>query len=224
MLKPRHGAAYRLCPDATGLNSSLPFSLHSSELVLIVAALGAIGGLSLFFHGFSLLQQRWPVPVHRPAKTSAQAVTTTTLSAAAQTPSAPGDTSTRDSRTRAEVIKLTPHDSGEVSSASMTQQGRIAAALLKAGVPSPATWSSEAVQTAVRVQEPSADKESPSASDAEVSRVLQQGASASAVRIAGLNQTAPRHASTWKPTIMIWGGPALTLACIYVLASRLGWL
>lgn len=224
MLKRKHGAAFRVCPDATGLNFSLPFSLHSSELVLIAAALGAIGGLSLFFHGFSLLQQRWPTPVQRPAKTAAHAVTTTTPNATLDTPAGPGDTLTRDSRTRAEVIKLTPHDSGEISSASMTQQGRIAAALLKAGVPSPATWSSEPVHTAVRVEEPSANKESPSASDAEVSRVLQQGASASAVRIAGLNQTAPRHASNWKPTIMIWGGPVLTLACVYVLASRLGWL
>jgi hypothetical protein len=214
-----------VCPDATGLNFSLPFSLHSSDVVLIAAALGAIGGLSLFFHGFSLLQQRWPVPVHRPAKTAAHPVTSTTLSAPTETPSGgAGDTPTRDPRTRAEVIKLTPHDSVEISSASMTQQGRIAAALLKAGVPSPATWPTEPAHTAVRVEEPSANKESSSASDAEVSRVLQQGASASAVRIAGLNQTAPRHASNWKPTLMIWGGPALTLACIYVLASRLGWL
>jgi hypothetical protein len=210
-------------PDAKGLNLSLPFSLHSSEVVLIVAALGAIGGLSLFFHGFSLLQQHWPTPVHRSAKTAAHRVATT-LSTTVDTPSGPEDTPTRDSRTRAEVIKLTPHDSVEISSASMTQQGRIAAALLKAGVPSPATWSSEPVHTAVRMAEPPASKASSTASDTEVSRVLQQGASASAVRIAGLNQTAPRHASHWKPTLMIWGGPALALACIYVLASRLGWL
>jgi hypothetical protein len=205
------------------LNFSLPFSLHSSEVVLIVAALGAIGGLSLFFHGFSLLQQRWPVPAHRPVKTAAHAVTTTTLSTALDT-SGPGDTPTRDSHTRAEVIKLTPHDGEEIISASMTQQGRIAAALLKAGVPSPATWSSEPVHTAVRVQEPSANNDSTAASNAELSRVLQQGASASAVRVAGLNQSPPGHASHWKPTLMIWGGPALTLACIYVLAARLGWL
>jgi Flp pilus assembly protein CpaB len=204
------------------LNFSLPFSLHSSELVLIVAALGAIGGLSLFFHGFSLLQQRWPVPAYRPAKLAAHVVTTTTVSTA-ETQSGPGDTN-RESRTRAEIIKLTPHDATEISSASMTQQGRIAAALLKAGVPSPATWSTEPVHTAIRVDEPPASDPTAIASDAEVSRVLQQGASASAVRVAGLNQSSPSHASNWKPSLMIWGGPALTLACIYVLASRLGWL
>jgi hypothetical protein len=210
-----------VCPDATGLNFSLPFSLHSSEVLLIVAALGAIGGLSLFFHGFSLLQQRWPVPVHRAAKSAAQAVTITTLTPAA-TGSGTEDAFTLESLTRAEVIKLTPHDSTEINSASMTQQGRIAAALLKAGVPSPATWSTEPVHTAIRLDEPPASNPTSIASDVEVSRVLQQGASA--VRIAGLNQSAPRHTSNWKPTLMIWGGPALTLACIYVLASRLGWL
>jgi hypothetical protein len=198
--------------------------LHSGELLLIVAALGTIAGLSLFFHGFSLLQQRWPVPAHRAAKSAAHAVTTTRLTTTAETPSASEDTTAPESRRRAEVIKLTPHDSGEISSASMTQQGRIAAALLKAGVPSPATWSTEPVHTAIRVDEPPASNPNSTASDSEVSRVLQQGATASAVRIAGLNQSAPSHASRWKPTLMIWGGPALTLGCIYLLASRLGWL
>jgi hypothetical protein len=224
MLKPRHGAAFRACADATSLNFSLPFSLHSSEVVLIVAALGAIGGLSLFFHGFSLLQQRWPVPAHRPAKLAAHAVPTTTLTTPAATPSGTEDTLTSESHARAEIIQLTPHDATEISSASMTQQGRIAAALLKAGVPSPTTWSTEPVHAAIRVDEPPASNPTSIASDAEVSRALQQNASASAVRIAGLNQAPPSHPSHWKPSLMIWGGPALTLVCIYVLASRLGWL
>lgn len=224
MLKPRHDAAFRACADATGVNFSLPFSLHSSEVELIVAALGAIGGLSLFFHGFSLLHLRLPGPAHHMAKGTAQAVTTTTLTTMAATPSVSHDRLTSESHTRAEIIKLTPHDATEISSASMTQQGRIAAALSKAGVPSPATWSNEPVQTAIRVDEPAASNPTSSASDTEVSRVLQQGASASAVRVAGLNQPTSHRASNWKPTLMIWGGPALTLACIYILASRLGWL
>jgi hypothetical protein len=202
------------------LNVSLPFSLHQGNLLLIVAALGAIAGLSLFFHGFSLLQQRWPAPVPRPAKMTAHAVTTTA-------PDIPcgADTLVRETRSaRSEVIKLTSHDGGEISSASMTQQGRIAAALLKAGIPNPATWSSASTHATVRVEDPVADKQLSPASDAEVSRVLQQGATASAFRIPALNQTAPRDASNWKATLMIWGGPALTLACIYVMAAHLGWL
>lgn len=202
---------------------------------MIAAALGAIAGLAFFFHGFSLLQQRWPAPVLRPTKSPANTTTTTTLTAATLTAATTevsagsGDTSRESRSTRAEVIKLTPHEGNEISSASMTQQGRIAAALLKAGVPSPATWSTEPVHTSVRVDEQSTSRqssntESSTASGAEVSRVLQQGATASAFRIPGLDQTTPRHASTWKPTLMIWGGPALTLACIYLLVSRLGWL
>jgi len=31
-------------------------------------------------------------------------------------------------------------------------------------------------------------------------------------------------AFSWKAAIMIWGGPALTLGCVYLLAAHLGWL
>jgi hypothetical protein len=206
------------------LNVSLPFSLHSSNVLLIVAALGAIAGLSLFFHGFSLLQQRWPVPVQRATKI-AHAVTTTTLTTTAAEASCGANTPVLETRSaRAEVINLTPYAEGGVSSASMTQQGRIAAALLKAGIPSPATWSNETTHAAVRIEDPVASNHPSPASDAEVSRVLQQGATASAFRIPTLDQAAPRHASKWKATLMIWGGPALTLACIYLMAAHLGWL
>jgi hypothetical protein len=202
------------------LNFSLPFSLHSGELILIASALGAVAGLSLFFHGFSLLQQRWPSPVHRPVKTSASNTGATEAAKSSQAEiSDSAQTETRGARP--EVIKLTPQEPAEVSSASMTQQGRIAAALLKAGIPSPATWSHESMQVTVRVEEQSATPAQPS--EAEVSRVLQQGANASEFRIPALNQNAART-SSWRATAMIWGGPALTLTCIYILASRLGWL
>jgi hypothetical protein len=28
----------------------------------------------------------------------------------------------------------------------------------------------------------------------------------------------------WQSALMIWGGPALTLLCLYILAARFGWL
>jgi hypothetical protein len=28
----------------------------------------------------------------------------------------------------------------------------------------------------------------------------------------------------WKSAAMIWGGPALTLLCVYILVSSLGWM
>jgi hypothetical protein len=222
MLKPRHRAGFRSCLDAPRLNFSLPFSLHSGDVLLIAAALGAIAGLSLFFHGFSLLQQRWPVPIHRPVKSSASG-SVVDQAANASAPKTAGSASGEPRSARPEVIKLTPQEPVDASSASMTQQGRIAAALLKAGVPSPATWSHESMQVTVRVEDRSTSKPTPT-TEAEVSRVLQQGANATDVRIPALNQMAPRHASNWKATLMIWGGPALALACIYIMAAHLGWL
>jgi hypothetical protein len=29
---------------------------------------------------------------------------------------------------------------------------------------------------------------------------------------------------SWKSTLMIWGGPALTLLCVYIVAAKLDWL
>ena len=28
----------------------------------------------------------------------------------------------------------------------------------------------------------------------------------------------------WKSVLMIWGGPVLTLLCVYILAAEFGWL
>lgn len=211
MLNPKRSAPFR-ASRTSRLSLPLPFSSHLGDLLMIAAALGAIAGIFCFFHGFSLLQQRWPSSVHRPLKPSTSSAPT----AAQKTPPEPTK--------RAQIIQLTPQESGELSAASMTQQGRIAAALLKAGVPSPATWSTDSDRTAVRTKDPLAGENPSASSDAEVSRVLQQGATASAFRIPALGPNAPRNSSNWKATGMIWGGPALTLACIYFLVAHLGWL
>jgi len=180
---------------------------------MIVAALGAISGIFCFFHGFSLLQQRWPSSVQRSLKASTSDVPTTPQKATAEA-------GKRDAR--AEIIQLTPQNSGELSAASMTQQGRIAAALQKAGVPSPATWSTDDDRM-VGTKDPHTSQNQPASSEAEVSRVLQQGANASAFRIPALNPNTA-HSSNRKATVLIWGGPALTLGCIYYLVAHLGWL
>ena len=103
----------------------------------------------------------------------------------------------------------------------MTQQGRIAAALQKAGVPSPATWSTDDDRI-VGTKHPHTSQNQPASSEAEVSRVLQQGANASAFRIPALNPNT--SSSNRKATVLIWGGPTLTLGCIYYLVAHLGWL
>jgi hypothetical protein len=209
----------RTAPGRKSLNSFLPFSVPESA-ILISVALGAIAGLFLFFHGFSLLQNRQHAPARNPSKTTAQ---TTTITTTTTFTTKGGDTLKRDSK--AEVIQLSPADDQQNGSVSMSQQGKIAAALLKAGIPNPATWSDPRAQTGVRVADAPNDKHvAPSAPNAELSRVLQQGAAASAFRLPALAQNASRNSSDWKATLMVWGGPILTLACIYVLVAHLGWL
>ena len=98
-----------------------------------------------------------------------------------------------------EIIRLSPAVATS-SSIEMTSQARIAAALSRAGMAGPAAWT----------------------------------ASQSSVEAAGA-LAAPRthsHAAdpheigpfAWKVGVMICGGPALTITCLYLLAVEAGWL
>ena len=136
-----------------------------------------------------------------------------------------------------EVIQLSSVETQVNGSESMTQQGKIAAALLRAGIPNPVNWADQHVPNEVHVEdEPSGDV-GPVRADVrrgvigieldglakgvDVARVLQQQSNAPALQLPTCDQnpTADRMTS-----LMIWGGPALTLACIYILAAHFGWL
>jgi hypothetical protein len=190
------------------LIASLPVSLHQSAAVLIPAALGTIGGLYSFFHGFSILQQQRPLPVSLPAKSTAHA-------------SKPvlevSDTPKREPRT--EIIQLTPGDAS-TSSVLMTQQGKIAAALLRAGIPSPATWTDESSKSSVRVAESPTEQSPLPSFEAKISVVLETGSSSFPTAESRRAQESAKR----KAMVLIWGGPILTLACVYFLAAHLGWL
>ena len=191
------------------LNSLLP--LPASGILMILAALGAVAGLFSFFHGFSLLQERRLSSVRTVGKAPAHTATLTT----------PYATKGADLKraSHAEVIQLTPLENKANDSTSMTQQGKIAAALLKAGIPNPVVWSA---QQDVRVIDPPSDSvPSEATKEADVSRVLHHGATAEPVHLPSLQ---PIPSMDWKARLMIWGGPALTLACIYALAAHFGWL
>ena len=178
---------------------------------MILAALGAVAGLFSFFHGFSLLQER--------RLSSARAVRKAPAHAANLTATHATKGADLKRHSHAEVIQLTPLENQASDSASMTQQGKIAAALLKAGIPNPVVWSA---QQDVRVIDPPSDSaRSAATKEADVSRVLQQGATAEPVHLPSLHPIPPMD---WKARLMIWGGPALTLACIYSLAAHFGWL
>ncbi len=176
---------------------------------MIVAVLGAVGGMFCFFHGFSVLQEQRLSPVRTVAKISEHSSGITTSAAKPKSVNSPK----RDSH---EVIQLSTAKNQHGDSASMTQQGKIAAALLKAGIPNPVTWSAP-----LQVAE-SAEAKAPT-DGADVSRVLQQGAAAEAFHIPALQQNS-RRSPDWKCSLMIWGGPILSLGCIYILAAHFGWL
>jgi hypothetical protein len=108
----------------------------------------------------------------------------------------------------------------------MTQQGKIAAALLKAGIRNPVTLADNCVQTEVRLREQTAQgtESASQVSEADVSRALQKSATAAEIPLPSLEVKAARTPSSWEANLMIWGGPGLTLVCIYILAARLGWL
>jgi len=180
---------------------------------MIAAAIGAVTGLFFFFHGFSLLQE------HRlsAARTMVKAADVGTSATTATNLRKPADSGKREPR--AEVIKLSSSENPPNDASSMSQQAKIAAALMKAGIPNPMAWSAH---EEVRVIDPPSEPESsPAAKEAEVSRVLQQSASAESVRLPSRKGSDPMD---WKTRLMIWGGPALTLACIYTLAAHFGWL
>ena len=195
-------------PGRKPLIATLSVPLQQGAVVLIPAVLGAIGGLYSFFHGFSILQQQRPLPVSLPAKSTAHA------SKPVEVPNS-SDTAKRESRT--EVIQLTP-ENASTSSVLMTQQGKIAAALLRAGIPSPATWTDR--KSSVRVAEAPTEESPLPSFEAKISVVLEPGTTTFPTPESRRAQESAKR----KAMVLIWGGPILTLACVYFLAAHLGWL
>jgi hypothetical protein len=141
-----------------------------------------------------------------------------------------------------EVIRLS-EEPNSVSATAMTQQQKIAAALMKARISSPAAWSAAGVgvkpQTAggvvARRQPTMARLTIPVAQrtehlldaegfDLHPAVVLMQGAHNPAFFISWRSQRDVVNSLGWKSSLMIWGGPALTLACVYFLFAHFGWL
>jgi hypothetical protein len=176
---------------------------------MVFAALGAIAGLFFFFHGFSRLQEQ---------RFSAARVLTTPVRTPAAAASKSSDALKRTSH---EVIQLSPVEMQPNASESMTQQGKIAAALLRAGIPNPVTWADHDAHNEVRVVDEPEREQIAASKDVDVPRVLQQKSNAPALQLPTRDQN---RAADRKTSLMIWGGPALTLVCIYILAAHFGWL
>jgi len=110
----------------------------------------------------------------------------------------------------------------------MTQQQKIAAALSKAGMSNPAAWgaatvtvnaSAGAAKAAVAVEaQPTGDD--PNGFDLHPPVVLMKGSHDPAFFISWRSQRDVIASLGWKSTLMIWGGPALTILCVYLLLAH----
>jgi hypothetical protein len=128
----------------------------------------------------------------------------------------------------AEEIMVVGKSHEEAKAPDVAQQEKITAALLKAGVTSPAAWAAAGIRTSVTV---TTSGPNPTVSNGEVEQfdlhppaVIMKGSHNPAFFISWRSQRAVVGSLSWKSTLMIWGGPALTLLCIYLVAAQYGWL
>jgi E3 Ubiquitin ligase len=133
-----------------------------------------------------------------------------------------------------QVVRLSDMQTA-VSATAMTQQQKIAAALTKAGIANPAGWtaaraaktarsesvaSSVALETAVIAEEHGESE----GFDLHPPIVLMKGSHQPAFFISWRSERDVVKSLGWKSDLMIWGGPVLTLACIYFLLAHFGGL
>jgi hypothetical protein len=128
-----------------------------------------------------------------------------------------------------QVIRLSP-DSGTTKTEDMTQQQKVAAALQKAGISSPATWAAAQVKpTTNSVGGHSASvpnggtqpspQSAPDSFDPHPPVVLRKGKNSPTFVISWRSQRDLARSLAWKCTLMIWGGPALALLSLYLLLA-----
>jgi hypothetical protein len=141
------------------------------------------------------------------------------------------------------VIRLSHVDTA-VSAAQMTQQQKIAAALMKAGVSNPSAWAAAGITVqqgsaaaAPKLQEATAqprpmnngpgtdDEKDPELSegfDLHPPVVLMKGTHDPVFFVSWRSQRDLINSLGWKSAFMICGGPVLTLGCVYFLLFQFG--
>ncbi|HEV3513512.1 MAG TPA: hypothetical protein VGS05_17510 [Candidatus Sulfotelmatobacter sp.] len=139
----------------------------------------------------------------------------------------------RHSQAAPEIIPLSAHSSTTKSS-EMTQQQKIAAALIKAGISNPVAWSAAGISapgmaaSGVQVMTDPAAAESgngPNGNsqtgdfDSHPPVVLMKGTNNKTFLISWRSQQEIARAMGWKCALMIWGGPVLALLGLYVLLN-----
>jgi hypothetical protein len=123
-----------------------------------------------------------------------------------------------------ETIKLTSENGSPATSLSMTQQQKIAAALTKAGITNPAAWAAaglpQAAAPAVQTASTSGAPDDSQEFDVKPKVVLMKGTHDPAFFISWHSQRDVVASLGWKSAFYIWGGPALTLLCAYIVAMH----
>ena len=126
-----------------------------------------------------------------------------------------------------EVIRLSSAGT-PASTASMTSQGKIAAALLRAGITNPAAWAAAGVTESMSAATTSVSAIATATAleifDPHPAVTLKKGTHEPTFLISWRSQKDIVRALGWKSAAMIWGGPALTLLCVYILALHLDWI
>lgn len=125
-----------------------------------------------------------------------------------------------------QLVRLTSEGAPK-STAEMSQQQKIAAALLKAGISSPAAWAAAGVsatgQTGVvqTIADPTTmggngDQAQNGAFDPHPPVLLMKGTNNKTFLISWRSQQEVARSLGWKCALMIWGGPALALLSLYL--------
>ena len=113
----------------------------------------------------------------------------------------------------------------------MEQQQKIKRALITAGITSPAAWAIAGVNPSFVTASASVPKGTGAAAavapeqfDLHPPTVLMRGTHDPTFLISWHSQRDVVRSLSWKSTLMIWGGPALTLLCTYIVAAHFDWL
>jgi hypothetical protein len=130
-----------------------------------------------------------------------------------------------DGAIQKQVIRLSSSSTSE-NSAELTQQGKIAAAMMRAGITNPAPWEAASLECPPKVSTVESQTTVASAHgfDLTPNAVLMKGTKDPLFFISWRSQREVLKTLGWKSVLMIWCGPLLTLVSLYILATQLGWL
>jgi hypothetical protein len=134
-------------------------------------------------------------------------------------------TTTIDNGTSSQVTVR--YNGGSAHPMSVDDQAKIAAVLTKAGISNPAAWAVAGVSpvqtAAATTRAAAAAAPAPEQFDLHPPTVLKRGDHNPAFFISWRSQREVISSLGWKSAVMIWGGPALTLLCVSILAAQFGW-